>query len=48
VAMGQAHLGMLQAAAQARAILTDAQRRQADSMHGGMGQPQPAQPAHRH
>jgi len=47
-AMGQANLAMLTAAARARAILTDAQRRQLDSVHGGMGQPQPAQPAHRH
>lgn len=46
-AMGQAHLAMLSAAAQARASLTDAQRRQVDSMHAGTAQPQP-QPAHRH
>jgi len=36
-AMGQAHLAMLTAAARARAILTDAQRRQLDSLHAGMG-----------
>jgi len=47
-AMGRAHLVMLEAAAQARALLTDAQRRQVDGMHGGMSQPQPPQPAHRH
>lgn len=47
-AMGRAHLSMLLAAAQARAVLTDAQRRQVDSMHAAMGQPQPQQPAHRH
>jgi Spy/CpxP family protein refolding chaperone len=47
-AMGRAHLAMLQATAQARAVLTDAQRRQVDSMHATMGQPQPQQPAHRH
>lgn len=41
-AMGRAHLVMLEAAAQARAVLTDAQRRQVDAMHGGMHQPQPA------
>jgi len=34
--------------AQARAVLTDAQRRQVDGMHAAMGQPQPRQPAHRH
>ena len=48
VAMGRAHLAMLLAAAQARAILTDAQRRQVDSLHAVTGQPQPQQPAHRH
>jgi Spy/CpxP family protein refolding chaperone len=47
-AMGRAHLVMLEVAAQARAVLTDAQRRQVDGMHGGMGQPQSSQPAHRH
>jgi Spy/CpxP family protein refolding chaperone len=36
-AMGQAHLAMLTAAAQARAILSDAQRSQIDSLHAGMG-----------
>ena len=43
-AMGQAHLTMLTAAARARALLTDAQRRQLDSLHvsmhgGGMTMP---------
>jgi Spy/CpxP family protein refolding chaperone len=47
-AMGRAHLAMLLAAAQARAVLTDAQRLQVDSMHAAMDQPQPQQPAHRH
>lgn len=36
-AMGQAHLAMLQSAALARAVLTDAQRRQADSVATAMG-----------
>jgi Spy/CpxP family protein refolding chaperone len=36
-AMEQAHLAMLTAAARARAVLTDAQRRQIDSLHAGMG-----------
>jgi hypothetical protein len=36
-AMGQAHLAMLTAAARARAILSDAQRRQLDSVSAGMG-----------
>jgi Spy/CpxP family protein refolding chaperone len=35
-AMGQAHLAMLTASARARAVLTDAQRRQLDSLHAGM------------
>ena len=52
-AMGQAHLVMLQAAAQARAVLTDAQRHQADSTAsamdcGAMGAAPAGQPAHRH
>lgn len=47
-AMGQVHLAMLTAAARARAVLTDEQRRQVDSMHGARGQQQPAPPAHRH
>lgn len=47
-AMGRAHLVMLLAAAQSRAVLTDEQRRQVDGMHASMGQPQPQQPAHRH
>ena len=34
-AMGQAHLAMLTASARARALLTDAQRRQVDSLHAG-------------
>jgi hypothetical protein len=36
-AMGQAHLAMLQSAALARAVLTDGQRRQADSVATAMG-----------
>jgi Spy/CpxP family protein refolding chaperone len=47
-AMGRAHLVMLLAAAQARAVLTDEQRRQVDGMHEAMGQARPQQPAHRH
>jgi len=47
-AMGGAHLVMIRAAAQARAVLSDAQRRQVDSAHATTGQPQPQQPAHRH
>ena len=47
-AMGRAHLVMLNAAAQARAVLTDAQRTQVDTMHGGMSGAQPRQPAHNH
>ena len=52
-AMGQAHLAMLRSAALARAVLTDAQRRQADSVGtamgcGAMGAAPAAQPAHRH
>jgi Spy/CpxP family protein refolding chaperone len=51
-AMGQAHLAMLRSAALTRAVLTDAQRHQVDSlqiamgcgMMGGSG----AQPAHAH
>ncbi|MEK7668757.1 MAG: Spy/CpxP family protein refolding chaperone [Gemmatimonadota bacterium] len=47
-AMGQAHLAMLRSAALARAVLTDAQRRQLDSLSAPM-RGAPAQPAaHRH
>jgi len=35
--LGQAHLAMLRSAALARAVLTDAQRRTADSLAAGMG-----------
>jgi hypothetical protein len=52
-AMGQAHLAMLQSAALARAVLTDAQRRQVDSLAtamgcGAMGAAPAGQPAHVH
>jgi len=52
-AMGQARLAMLQSAAQARAVLTDAQRRLSDSLAtamgcGGMGAAPASRPAHRH
>ena len=52
-AMGQAHLAMLQSAALARAVLTDAQRRQTDSTStamgcGAMGAAPAGQPAHIH
>ena len=52
-AMGQAHLAMLQSAALARAVLTDAQRRQVDSAAtamdcGAMHAAPAGQPAHRH
>jgi hypothetical protein len=52
-AMGQAHLVMLQSAAQARAVLTDAQRHQADSTAtamdcGAMGAAPAGQPTHSH
>jgi hypothetical protein len=52
-AMGQAHLAMLQSAVLARAVLTDGQRRQADSVAtamdcGAMGAAPAGQPAHRH
>lgn len=47
-AMGRAHLLMLESAAQARAVLTDAQRQRVDGMHGGMNQPQTPPSAHRH
>jgi Spy/CpxP family protein refolding chaperone len=53
-AMGQAHLAMLRSAALARAVLTDAQRRQSDSLATAMGcgamgaAPAAGQPAHRH
>ena len=47
-AMGRAHVVMLAAAAQARAVLTEAQRRQVDAMPAGMvGRPSPAA-SHRH
>jgi Spy/CpxP family protein refolding chaperone len=52
-AMGQAHLAMLRSAALTRAVLSDAQRRQLDSLPAAMGcgmMPSggTAQPAHRH
>jgi len=48
-AMGRAHLTMLLAAAQARAALTDAQRRQLDSLHSSMSRPTgAAAPQHQH
>ncbi len=52
-AMGQAHLAMLRSAALTRAVLTDAQRRQVDSLESAMGcgmmpARASAQPAHRH
>lgn len=46
-AMEQAHLTMLEAAAQARAVLTDAQRRQVDAEHARMARPQGQAPAPR-
>lgn len=51
-AMGQAHLAMLRSAALTRAVLTDAQRRQVDSLATAMGcgmkRGSGAQPAHAH
>ena len=52
-AMGQAHLAMLRSAALTRAVLTDAQRHQLDSLRAGMGRGMTSgraapQPAHRH
>jgi Spy/CpxP family protein refolding chaperone len=52
-AMGQAHLSMLRSAALTRAALTDAQRRQVDSLRtamgcGMMGGSGSQQPAHAH
>ena len=48
-AMGRAHFVMLLAAAQARAVLTDAQRRQLDSLHSPMSGPAgAAAPQHQH
>ena len=52
-AMGQAHLAVLRSAALTRAALTDAQRRQLDSLEtatgcGMMGSRHAQQPAHRH